>query len=132
MQRKIILHTNIFEGEYNLYIVPDWEALQEGRKNKVRKEKRDKGVKEEKKEEKEKNRLTLKKVNWGAKNYLLSGAYSGFCSGGGIKSIFTPRGARFRFRAKREKKFWGPPPPRASFVPPINIIMINTLGKTHI
>ena len=55
-------------------------------------------------------------------------AYSGFCTvGAEIKiSILTSRGARF-YHAKCGIVF-----SRALFRPPINIIRINTLGKTHI
>ena len=69
------------------------------------------------------------------------GAYSRFCTGGGggeiqnlylhrAERVITTREAWFRF-----PKFFlgGVPPNKASFPPPpINIIRINTLGKTHI
>ena len=69
------------------------------------------------------------------------GAYSRFCTGGGggeiqnlylhrAERVITTREAWFRF-----PKFFlgGVRPIRASFAPPpINIIRINTLGKTHI
>ena len=49
---------------------------------------------------------------------------------------FSQVGARYKIYVHTARSavpvFWGFAPPRASFAPPINIIMVNTLGKTYI